>query len=48
VIVVIALLAAGGWALGGTLNAQVAGALVGGFAGLVAGFAAIYLRYRDL
>ena len=47
-IVVIALLATGGWAVGRVIEAEVAGALVGGFAGLVAGYAAIYLRYRDL
>ena len=47
-IVVIALVAAAGWCAGRVLDAEVAGALVGGLAGLVAGFAAIYLRYRDL
>ena len=47
-IAVIALLAAAGWAVGRVLDAEMAGALVGGLAGLVAGFAAIYLRYRDL
>jgi hypothetical protein len=47
-IAVIALVAVVGWAVGGKLGAEVAGALVGGFVGLVAGFAATYLRYRDL
>lgn len=47
-LVVIVLIAAVGWALGSTAGAQFAGALLGAFVGLVAGFALIYLRYRDL
>lgn len=47
-IVVAALLtAAGAWA-GGLLGASIAGGLLGGFVGVVAGFAAIYARYRRL
>ena len=37
-----------GVAVGGLIGARVAGGLVGGFAGMIAGFAGIYLRYRDL
>ena len=47
-LVVIGLLAAAGWLVGGLIGARFAGALVGGFAGAVAGFALLYLRYRDL
>ncbi len=47
-IVVIALVAAVGGAIGSRVDATIAGALLGGFGGLVAGFAAIYRRYRGL
>jgi len=39
--------AAGAW-LGGKLDAAFAGGLVAGFAGIIAGFLAVYVRYRDL
>ena len=47
-IVVIALVAAIGGTIGSRVDAAIAGELLGGFAGLIAGFAAIYRRYRDL
>jgi hypothetical protein len=47
-IAVVAALAALGLMTGSALGAQAAGALVGGFVGVVAGFAGVYLRYRDL
>jgi hypothetical protein len=47
-LVVIALFAAGGDYLGGRFDVSAAGALVGGFVGLLVGFAGIYWRYRDL
>ena len=47
-VTVIALVAALGGAIGSRVDATIAGALLGGFVGVVAGFAAIYRRYRDL
>ncbi|MDX6684364.1 MAG: hypothetical protein QOF86_492 [Baekduia sp.] len=47
-IVVIALFAVGGDYAGRQFGAATSGAIVGGFVGLLSGFAAIYLRYRDL
>ena len=47
-IAIIAALAALGAVSGHAVGAQVAGALVGGFIGVAAGFAAIYRRFREL
>jgi hypothetical protein len=48
-IVVIAAFAALGDYYGGRhIGAATSGAIVGGFVGLLAGFGAIYLRYREL
>ncbi len=47
-IVVIVLFAFGGDFAGRQLGVSTAGALTGGFLGLLAGFAGIYWRYRDL
>jgi hypothetical protein len=47
-IVVIALFAALGDYGGRHIGAATSGAIVGGFVGLLAGFGAIYLRYREL
>ncbi|HEY4095480.1 MAG TPA: AtpZ/AtpI family protein [Baekduia sp.] len=47
-IVAIALFAVGGDFAGGQLNISIAGALVGGFVGLLAGFTGIYWLHRDL
>jgi hypothetical protein len=47
-IVVIAIFGVVGAAVGGMVDARAAGALVGGFLGVLAGFAGVYIRYRDL
>jgi hypothetical protein len=47
-IAVIAVFAVLGVLAGDAIGARAAGALVGGFVGVVAGFAGIYVRYRDL
>ena len=47
-LVVIGLLAAVGWLAGGPIGARFAGGLIGGFAGAIAGFTLLYMRYRDL
>jgi hypothetical protein len=48
-IVVIALFATAGGVVGSAMaGVPVAGALVGGFVGVIAGFTAVYLCYRDL
>jgi predicted lipid-binding transport protein (Tim44 family) len=47
-IAITAMLAVAGSLVGGVLGARMAGALVGGFVGLIAGFAGVYVRYRDL
>jgi hypothetical protein len=47
-IVVIGAVAVAGGLVGHAVGAAAAGALIAGFVGLVAGFAAVYQRYRDL
>jgi hypothetical protein len=47
-IFVIAVFAVAGVRVGHTVGAPIAGALVGGFLGTVAGFTGIYMRYRNL
>lgn len=48
IICVIALFALGGWQGGRLIDVPAAGALLGGFVGVIAAFAAIYVRFRDL
>jgi hypothetical protein len=47
-IVVIGAFAVAGGLVGHAVGAAAADALIGGFVGLVAGFAGVYQRYRDL
>jgi hypothetical protein len=48
IIVIIAAFAALGWRLGAWTGLPAAGMILGGFAGLIAGFAAVYWRYKKL
>ena len=45
---VTALFAFAGWKTGAWLNVPIAGALTGGFLGVLVAFAATYVRFRDL
>jgi ferric-dicitrate binding protein FerR (iron transport regulator) len=47
IVIIAAFALLGAWA-GGTIGIPIAGALATGFLGLLAGFAGIYWRYRDL
>lgn len=47
-IAVIALFAVAGRHVGAVVRAPIAGAVLGGFIGLLLGFTLTYLRYRDL
>ncbi|WP_354700506.1 hypothetical protein DSM112329_00785 [Paraconexibacter sp. AEG42_29] len=37
-----------GWLVGGAVGVPIFGAMVGGLAGVIVGFAAVYVRFRDL
>lgn len=47
-IAVAVILGVAGWLAGGMIGIRIAGAMAGGFIGVIAGFAAVYLRFRDL